>query len=304
MLLFILRRLGQGLITILILTVIVFGMSRLTGDPLNLLLPVDATQEQRDFLAKQLGLDRPLYEQFLVYLGGLLRGDLGNSLANNEPVLATFLERFPNTLSLIVPAFILAWCIGVPLAVVAATTRSAFLRQAINVLSTVGMAVPLFWLAIVLIIIFAVRLQVLPSSRMGGIDHYILPIICLTVFLLAGIVRLVRSSMQTSMGSEFIKLARIKGVSERGVIWGHALRNSLTAGLAFLGVYFSVLITGSIVIEKVFAWPGVGRLIYDGIVARDYPVVQGVILLSALLVVVVNLFFDILQAVIDPRIRL
>jgi len=301
---FVARRLGQGVITILILTVIVFAMSRLTGDPLNLLLPIDATQEQREFMERQLGLDRPIVEQFFNYLFGVLRGDLGNSIGSGQPVIELFFERFPNTLSLIIPAFVLAWIVGVPLAVIGATTRFRLVSQGINLFSTVGMAVPLFWLGIVLIVIFAVRLQWLPSSRMGGLDHYILPIVCLAIFLLAGIVRLVRSSMQTAMGGEFVKLARIKGVSERKVIWSHALRNSLTAGLAFLGVYFSVLVTGSIVIEKVFAWPGVGRLIYDGIVARDYPLVQGVILMSAFLVVVVNLVFDIVQGLVDPRIRL
>lgn len=301
---FVARRLGQGLITVLILTVIVFAMSRLTGDPLNLLLPIDATLEEREFMERRLGLDRPIVEQFFNYLFGVLRGDLGNSIGSGEPVLDLFIDRFPNSLSLIIPAFILAWIVGVPLAVIGATTRSRIVGQGINLLSTVGMAIPLFWLGIVLIMIFSVRLRWLPSSRMGGLDHYILPVVCLAVFLLAGIVRLVKSSMQTAMSAEFIKLARIKGISERRVIWSHALRNSLTAGLAFLGVYFSVLITGSIVIEKVFAWPGAGRLIYDGIVARDYPLVQGVILLSAFLVVVVNLVFDIIQGLVDPRIRI
>jgi ABC-type dipeptide/oligopeptide/nickel transport system permease component len=301
---YIARRVGQGLITILFLSVIVFLMSRVSGDPLNLMLPIDAPPEMRERMEQRLGLDQPLPVQFGRYLGDLLQGDFGTSIRHREPVAQMYLERFPNSMRLIVPAFVLAWIIGVPLAVVAASTRFRSLRRALTIFSTVGMATPLFWLGIVLILVFSVRLGWLPASRMGGIDHHILPVSAMALFLLAGIMRLVRSSMLDSMGSEFIKLARLKGVPERSVIWSHALRNSLTAGITFLGVYFSVLITGSIVIEKVFAWPGNGRLLYDGIIARDYPVVQGVILMSALLIVLVNLAVDILQAYLDPRVRL
>lgn len=301
---FILRRAWQGILTLLILAVIVFIMSRSTGDPLNLMLPVDAPAEQRELMERRLGLDRPLPEQFVAYMGDLLRGDLGTSIRHRTPVTEMFAERFPNSLGLILPAFLLAWIIGVVLAVVASTTKSRFLQQGLTIFATIGMATPLFWLAIVFILIFSVQLGWLPSSRMGGIQHYILPVSALAFFLLAGIMRLVRSSMLESLGSEYIKLARIKGVSERKVVWSHALRNSMTSGLTFLGVYFSVLVTGSIVIEKVFAWPGAGRLLYDGIVARDYPLVQGVILITAVLIVIVNIAFDILHAYLDPRVRL
>lgn len=301
---FILRRAWQGILTLLVLAMIVFVMSRSTGDPLNLMLPVDAPVEQREVMERRLGLDRSMPQQFVSYMGDLVRGDLGTSIRHRAPVTEVFAERFPNSLGLILPAFVLAWIIAVPLAVIGATTRFRWLKHSLTVLATAGIATPLFWLAIMLILVFSVQLGWLPSSRMGGINHYVLPVTSLALFLLAGIMRFVRSSMLDSLGSEYIKMARIKGLSERRVIWSHALRNSMTSGLSFLGVYFSVLVTGSIVIEKVFAWPGAGRLLYDGIVARDYPLVQGVILISAVLIVLVNIGFDILQAYLDPRVRL
>ena len=301
---FIVRRAWQGILTLLILAMVVFVMSRSTGDPLNLMLPVDASIEQRELMERRLGLDRSLPEQFVSCMAGIVRGDLGTSIRHRAPVTEVFLDRFPNSLRLILPAFILAWVIAVPLAVIGANTRSRWLRQFLTVFATVGIATPLFWLAIVLILIFSVQLGWFPSSRMGGIKHYVLPVTSLALFLLAGIMRFVRSSMLDSLGSEYVKFARIKGVSERKVVWNHALRNSMTSGLSFLGVYFSVLVTGSIVIEKVFAWPGAGRLLYDGIVARDYPLVQGIILISAVLIILVNITFDILHAYLDPRVRL
>ncbi|WP_435110946.1 ABC transporter permease [Nocardiopsis synnemataformans] len=304
MLRFIARRVGQGLVTIALLTVVVFLLSRATGDPLDSLVPVDASEEQREHVARQLGLDRPLWEQFLVYVGNLLRGDLGISFTHRVPVTELFAERIFNSLALVVPAFAIVVLVGPALGVIGATSRFSTVRRGVLILATLGIAMPVFWLGLVLVRIFAVELGWLPASRMGGWEHYVLPVTSLSLLLIAGMMRLVRSSMLESMGRDYVKLARIKGVSERSIRWKHALRNSLSSAVAFLSVYMSSLVAGTTVIEKVFAWPGVGLLLYDGVVARNYPLVQGVILISVVLVVAVNTVFDVLQAYLDPKVRL
>ena len=300
---YILGRFFSGIIAITLLAVIVFVLLRATGNPLDLLLPLDASEELRKRVEIQLGLDRTIIEQFLIFMNGILHGDFGQSVRYRLPVLELFQARIFASLSLILPAFALAFLAGIPLGVVAAINRGRSLGRIAGVVGVVGMAAPSFWLALVLILIFAVTLGWLPAARMGGADHYVLPVVTLSVFLVAGIMRLVRSSMLEALDSEYVKLARLKGVSEQAVIWNHALRNSLTTTISFAGVYFAVLITGTIVIEKVFAWPGVGRLLYEGIMFRDYPVVQGLIILKGALIVGVNLLVDILYCYLDPRIR-
>jgi peptide/nickel transport system permease protein len=192
----------------------------------------------------------------------------------------------------------------VPLGVIGATTRFRWVDRGLGILAALALAAPVFWIGVVLILIFSVTLGWLPSSRMGGFSHYVLPVVTLVLFIAAGIMRLVRSSMLESMGMEYVKLARLKGLSESRVIWMHALRSSLTAGVSFLGLYFALLITGSVVIERVFSWPGTGQLLFSGIGARDYPLVQGIVLLTSGLIVVIGIVFDIIQAYLDPRIRL
>jgi peptide/nickel transport system permease protein len=301
---FILRRVGQGFVTALILIAFVFVATRATGDPLNVLLPLDAPADLRQRMAEQLGLNRSLIEQYFIYIGQMFRGDLGTSFRYGTPVTELFFDRLPNSLALVIPAFLISWVISVPLAVVAATTRYRMLDRALSVVAALSLAAPVFWIGVVFILVFSVTLGWFPSSRMGGFSHYVLPVATLVLFIAAGIMRLVRSSMLESMNSEFVKLARLKGMSERRVIWVHALRSSLNAGVSFLGLYFASLITGSVVIERVFAWPGTGQLLFSGIDARDYPVVQGVIFLTSGLIVVIGIVFDILQVYLDPRVRL
>lgn len=301
---FIIRRTWQGLITLLFLTAIVFTMSRATGNPLDILLPIDAPIELRERVAAEFGLDRSLIEQYVIYIGGLLQGDLGTSFRYGVPVRDLFFERLPNSLYLVFPAFIIAWIVAVPLGVVSATTRYHWLDRVLSVIAATALAAPVFWIGVVFVLIFSVQLGWLPSSRMGGISHYVLPVTTLVLFIAAGLMKLIRSSMLDSMNSEYIKLARLKGLSERKVIWLHALRSSLTAAVSYLGLYFALLITGSVVIERVFSWPGAGQLMFSGIGSRDYPLVQGSILLSAALIVVIGVIFDIIQGYLDPRIRL
>jgi peptide/nickel transport system permease protein len=220
-----------------------------------------------------------------------------------QPALEVFLSRIPNTLAIIPWALLLAMLVGIPLGVVAALNRGRLLDRVAGTIAVLGIATPNFWVGIVLIFLFSFELGWLPSGRMGGPDHYVLPVITLGTFLTAGFMRLTRSSMLDVMESEYVKLARIKGLSETVVIWKHCLRNALIPILTLWGVFVGNLITGAIVTETVFAWPGVGRLTYEAVIYRDFPLLQAVIILKAILILSVNLFVDILYAYVDPRIR-
>jgi len=300
---FILRRLAQSVLLLFVLALIIFALARVSGNPADLLLREDATQEDRAHLLRALGLDRPVHEQLYLFLGGLLRGDLGESIRYRKPAAEVFFERLPNTLQLLPLAMVGALVIAIPLGVLAAVYRGTIIERISSGIAVVGIATPSFWLGIVLIYVFSIKLGLLPSSRMGGPSHYVLPAITLGLFLVAGMMRLVRSSLLEVMGSEFVKLARLKGLSQTVVIWKHCLRNALIPVTTLFGVYFALLITGAIVTETVFAWPGVGRLTYEAVIFRDYPLLQAVILLKAIIVLGVNLGVDILYAYLDPRVR-
>ncbi|PYN13321.1 MAG: ABC transporter permease [Candidatus Rokuibacteriota bacterium] len=300
---YILRRVVQSVALLFVLALIIFALARVSGNPADLLLREDATQEDRAHLLRVLGLDRPVHEQLYLFLAGALRGDLGESIRYRKPAVEVFFERLPNTLKLLPLAMVGALGIAIPLGVLAAVYRGTFVDRASGAIAVLGLATPSFWLGIVLIYIFSIKLGVLPSSRMGGPSHYVLPAITLGLFLVAGMMRLVRSSLLEVMGSEFVKLARIKGLSQTVVIWKHCLSNALIPVTTLFGVYFALLITGAIVTETVFAWPGVGRLTYEAVIFRDYPMLQAVILLKAIIVLGVNLSVDILYAYLDPRVR-
>ncbi len=301
---YIAQRLFQGAILLCMVTTIVFFLGRLTGNPVDMMLPEDATTEDRDAMIAALGLDGPLHSQFLIFIGNALQGDLGNSIRMRQPAVEVFFDRLPNTLAIIPWAILMAMCIGIPLGVFAALNRGNFLDRLAGGVAVIGVATPNFWLGILLIYIFSVELGWLPSGRMGGPEHYVLPVITMGLFLVAGFMRLIRSSMLEIMDSEFIKLARIKGLSETTVIWKHCLRNALIPVLTLWGVFVGNLVTGSIVAETVFAWPGVGRLTYEAVIFRDFPLLQAVVILHAVMILMVNLMVDILYAYVDPRIRL
>jgi len=268
------------------------------------MLPEDASVEDRARLIEALGLDSSLFTQYRAFIGSALKGDLGTSLRMRQPAVDVFFSRLPNTLVLIPWALLLAMLVGIPLGVVAALNRGNFLDRAAGTVAVLGIATPSFWLGIVLIFVFSVELGWLPSGRMGGPEHYVLPVITLGTFLTAGFMRLTRSSMLDVLESEYVKLARIKGLSESVVIWKHCLRNALIPVLTLWGVFVGNLITGAIVTETVFAWPGVGRLTYEAVIYRDFPLLQAVIILKAILILTINLAVDILYAYVDPRIRL
>ena len=300
---FIARRLLQGLVLLCLVATIVFFLGRFTGNPVDLMLPEDATAEDRERLVAQLGLDGPIHTQFARFIGNALRGDLGTSIRMKQPAVDVFFQRLPNTLVIIPWALLLAMLVGIPLGVVAALNRGNFLDRVAGTVAVLGVATPNFWLGIVLIFVFSVELGWLPSGRMGGPSHYVLPVITLGTFLTAGFMRLTRSTMLEVMESEFVKLARIKGLSERVVVWKHCLRNALIPVLTLWGVFVGNLITGAIVTETVFAWPGIGRLTYEAVIYRDFPLLQAVIILKAVLILAINLVVDILYAYVDPRIR-
>jgi peptide/nickel transport system permease protein len=300
---FIVRRLIQGVALLAMVATLVFFLGRLTGSPVDLLLPEDATPEDRQQLIKTLGLDGPLHQQFAIFVGKALHGDLGNSIRMRQPALDAFLSRLPNTLVLLPWAILLAMGVGIPLGVLAALNRGNLIDRVAGTIAVLGVATPSFWLGVVLIFVFSVELGWLPSGRMGGPSHFVLPVITLSAFLIAGFMRLTRSSMLEVMESEFVKLARIKGLSESVVIWKHCLRNALIPVLTLWGVFVGNLITGAIVTETVFAWPGVGRLTYEAVIYRDFPLLQAVIILKAVLILVINLVVDVLYAYVDPRIR-
>jgi peptide/nickel transport system permease protein len=300
---YIIQRLLQGLLLLVMVGAIVFFLGRLTGNPVDLMLPEDATEEDRRALIETLGLDRPYTQQFVLFLKNALRGDLGTSIRYRQSTVEVFFSRLPNTLKLIPATVLVALVLALPLGILAAIYRGSLIDKAAGMLAVLGIATPNFWLGIILIYIFSVHLRWLPSARMGGFAHYILPTITLGTFLVAGIMRLVRSSMLEVLDSEFVKLARLKGLPEVIVVVRHALRNALIPVLTLFGVFLANLVTGAIVTETVFAWPGIGRLTFEAVLYRDYPLLQTVVILDAILVLLVTLVVDILYAYVDPRIR-
>lgn len=300
---YILRRFAQSIVALLVLSVLIFGMVRLTGDPTLLLLPEDATEEDFKQLQHALGLDRSLPVQYWVFVSNAVRGDFGRSIKGQIPVLGIIKERLPHSIRLGAASLLVTLVIALPLGVLAAIHKGSLLDKAAQIVAVLGQSMPMFWVGIVLIQLFAVRLRLLPSGGTGGLSHYILPAFTLGWWLVAGIMRLLRSSLLEVLDSEFVKLARIKGVSETRVIWKHALRNALIPVVTLGGIYMAILITAAILVETVFAWPGIGRLVYESIVFRDFPVVQAVVMLTAAFVIVTSLLVDILYAYLDPRIR-
>jgi peptide/nickel transport system permease protein len=300
---YLLRRLLQGVLTLFVISLIVFLLARLSGDPLHIMLPEEATAEDYATAAKHWGLDRPLPAQYLAFLGNALRGDFGQSIRLRQPTLELVLERLPATLQLAGASIAVSLLIAFPIGVLSAVRRGSSLDYAGKAVALLGQSMPSFWLGIVLIWVFAVMLGWLPASGRGGTQHYVLPAIALGWYQVAAIMRLVRSSMLDVMDSEYVKLARIKGVAERWVVWKHCLRNAAIPPLTYIGFVVAVLLTGSVVVETVFSWPGIGLLAIDAVRYRDFPLVQTIVLIYAAKFVVINLLVDVLYVYVDPRIR-
>ena len=294
----------EAAVSILLMSLVVFLLSRASGDPVPLLLGDNATEADRQALVAQLGLDRPLMSQYLSFLGGAVQGDFGRSVgAGREDALGMVLDYLPYSIALAAVALTFTLAVGIFMGVIAAVRHDRPLDIAARVVALLGQSLPPFWVGIVLIYIVSVKWGLLPTSGFGTWQHFVLPALTLGLFTLAAVTRLVRASMLDALGSEYVKLARIKGISERRVIWRHALSNSLIPVVTIMGTFFATMITSAVVIETVFAWPGVGRLAYEAIASRDFPVIQAVVLVITALYILANLAVDLLYLVIDPRMR-
>lgn len=297
-------RLVQSIITLLILSVVIFGLVRISGDPALLMLDESATRQDYEIIRKQMGLDKPVYVQYGIFLANALQGDFGNSVRSKRPVINSIIEAYPNTVKLAFASVFIGLLFSIPMGVLGAVKKGTFLDTMVRIAAGVAQSVPMFWVGIMMISIFVIELELLPSSGMGTWRNYVMPASCLGIFLMAGITRLLRSSMLEVLDSDFIRMARIKGVSSSSIIWKHALRNSLLPVVSFGGMYIAILMTGAILIETVFAWPGFGRLAYMAVVNQDFPLIQGVVLTAGATVMVANLITDIFYAYLDPRIRI
>jgi peptide/nickel transport system permease protein len=284
-------------------SLVVFGLVHLSGDPVLLMVSSDAPPDVVATTRHALGFDRPLHEQFTDYVTRAARGDLGVSLRSNLPVAALIRERLPATVELTVAALLLAAIVAIPAGIVSAVKRGSALDRLAMVGAVAGQAVPIFWLALLLIAFFGVYLRWLPVFGRGSLAHLVLPAVSLSTVILGRLARLVRSSMLEVLGQDYVRTARAKGVGEIRVLAGHALKNAAIPIVTLLGLQFAQLLGGAVVTETIFAWPGIGRLVVEAIFNRDFPVVQGVVLVVSLIFVAVNLLVDLAYAALDPRIR-
>lgn len=302
MLYYIMRRLGHTVLVIFGISLISFFFLHLSGDPVGLMLPQDATREQLEAMRRTMGFDDPIALQYLRFLAAALQGDLGRSIYSGEPVAMLILERMPATLELAFTALALALVIAIPIGVLAAVKRGSLIDTASMLVALFGLSMPHFWLGIMFIMFFSVHLGWLPTSGRGGIEHLIMPAAALGLSLIALFARLTRSAMLEVLSQDYVRTARAKGLSERLVVGKHALKNALIPLVTVIGMEFGFLLGGAVIIESVFAWPGVGRLIVQAILDRDYPVVQAAVMFLAVIFVSMNLLVDLLYVWLDPNI--
>ena len=300
---FIIIRFGQAIIALVAVSVIVFGLARITGSPLDTLVSFEASAEDREIIAAYWGLDKSLPEQYFTFVSNAVRGDFGNSFRWRTPVMELVIDRFPNTIQLALLSIAVATVIAVPMGVLSAVKKGSVFDIVGKTIALLGQSAPPFWLGLLLMWIFAVKLGLVQTSGKGGITSFILPATALGLFWVAAMMRLIRSAMLDVLDSEYVKLARIKGLSEWKVIWKHVLRNAAIAPLTYFGIILGSLLLGSVSIETVFAWPGVGFLVFEAVFTRDYPLVQAIVLMFSVIFILVNLLVDILYAYLDPRIR-
>jgi ABC-type dipeptide/oligopeptide/nickel transport system permease component len=301
---YIIRRTCYSLITLVILSFTIFAVVRMTGDPAVLMAEPGARPEDLARVREQWGLNRPWPVQYASFMQNVLRAELGKSFNYRLPVSELYFQRLPNSLQLALAATLISILIGVPAGLLSAVRVNGLWDNVGKILALMGLSIPGFWLGLVLILVFAVWLRWLPTSGAGDWRHLILPSIALGWYFAASLLRLTRSSMLDVLRSEYIKLARLKGLPEALVIAMHAFKNALIPVFTLAGVNLVIMINAAVVIEVIFAWPGIGRLLFEGIFQRDFPLVQGVVIMAGFMIVGVNLLVDILYAVIDPRIRL
>ncbi len=298
------RRLAQSLLVVLGVSFVVFFILHLTGDPALLLLPQDATADDIQKFREAMGFNDPFLVQYWRFLKGAAQGNFGDSVRHGEPAMALVVERLPATFQLAGAAMLIALVIAIPAGIISAVRRNTPVDYFSTVVALLGQSMPTFWLGIMLILIFSVQFNLLPSSGRGDLQHLVLPSITLGLFTTARMTRLTRSGMLEVLGQDYIRTARAKGVNEPPVVWKHALRNAAIPILTIAGIELGALLGGSVITETIFAWPGVGRLSVQAIYNRDYPVVQASVFLLATTFVVVNLLVDLVYTYLDPRIRL
>ncbi len=304
---YIVKRVAQGVVTMWLVTLVVFCLMRLLGDPISYLVPPDATKEDRAYIIAAYGLNKPVWQQYVVFNQNILTGRFGESLRwDSRDALDVFLARLPAILQLACTAMVFSIILGVVLGTISATHPDSRFDQVGKGLAILGQSMPVFWVGILLILLFTVYLRVLPS--VGGIDRLglkgiILPAVTLGWLFVAAYMRIVRSSMLDTLDSDYIKMIRAKGMPRRIVVWKHALKNASIPIFTLFAVNFAQLISGAVVTETIFAWPGIGRLLVDSVFVRDYTVVQAVVFFSAAFIVVINIVVDVAYAWLDPRVR-
>jgi peptide/nickel transport system permease protein len=301
---YILKRLVQALFVVIVVTLLVSYTIRLSGDPTAMLVSGGGAISEQDLqnIRAGLGLDQPFHIQYLHFIGGIFKGDFGRSFFGGTPVWSLIARALPATLLLSFLSLGLSFLISIPLGIHAAVKAGSWSDQLVRVLSLIGLSFPNFWLAIMLVLIFSIKLEWLPSSGFLVYQGLVLPALTLALILSAVNVRIVRSAMLETLSAQYILVSRAKGLKDRVVLYKHALRNCLIPLLTFVGLQFGDLLGGVVIIERVFNWPGMGSLAFDAISARDYPVLQGAITVLALLIVLTNLVIDIAYGIIDPRI--
>jgi peptide/nickel transport system permease protein len=300
---FLIRRLVQAVVVLWLLTVIVFAISRLSGSPVDLLVPIGAGPETRERLIDELGLDRPLPVQYLTFLGNAVQGDFGQSIRFQAPALELVLDRLPATLELAAAALVIATVIGIPLGMLAALAYGRKGDYAITTVLTLGQATPSFWLGILLILFLGVELGLLPIAGNQGLESLIMPATALSIVPLVTIARLTRSSMIGVLRQDFVRTARAKGLRRSDVLTRHVAPNGLIPVVTIIGISLAELVSGAVITEQIFSWPGIGRLAVESINARDFPVVQAVTLVASAGIVVASVLVDLVYFALDPRIR-
>ncbi len=301
---FIIRRCVYAIVTLFILSLTIFTVVRLTGDPVTLLAEPGARAEDLARVRTEWGLDRPWPVQYLAFAKNVVTGRLGTSFNYEMPVSTLYFQRLPNSLELALAATMISFFIGIPAGIISAVKVNTPWDSFGKIIALLGLAIPGFWLGLVMILVFSVWLEWLPTSGQGGWRNLIMPAVALGWYFAASLLRLTRSSMLEVLRSEYVKLARLKGLPGYAVIAIHAFKNALIPVLTLAGVNLVVMLNAAVIIEVIFAWPGIGRLLYEGIFQRDFPLVQGIVMEAGIMIVAINLIVDILYAYIDPRIRL
>jgi peptide/nickel transport system permease protein len=300
---YVLKRVLLGIVTIFGVSVIVFVVARLSGDVARLYAPTTASEETLQAVRVKFGLDKPIPVQYLIFVRDALRGDFGTSFAYQRPSLEIVLNRLPVTLELGLTSFVIGNVLGILLGILVALYRSKWMQWVVQSFALLGLAVPPFWLALMLMLVFAVKLGWLPTSGMGDLKHMVLPVLSLSWFSLTFVMRVTRTSLLDTLDSEYVKLARIKGNPEWVVIIKHALRNALIPVVMLMGMQLAMLLGGSVFIENIFRWPGVGSLLVNAIDGRDYPLIQAITLITSCALVLIMLVVDLVFVYLDPRIK-